>query len=314
MNKSIKEKKISLRFFLRKNLKPIDFCFMGITSGKCYHLCVEVIHRRKVNSSFSLFYLFLDNGRVKNPSYNSEFLGFKKSYVEEQIFNSIESYINNDFQIIPTEDHFIQKLTSFVNIENGVKTVPNFFINILQHEYEHLYYMVKKSGESIESERFTLSNLNEAYLHSLQFISTYYDNYLIEKLMLKFYELDKRIPVDSIDTSKSFIHIVEIVNRFANIITTANSQEFVKFSMTLLKIQAYIERYYCNTEENKYGPYGLTLPIWSYKIKERDLVSEIKMILGPNTDSSILDLTEDMALTVRKRLIYEEEKMVIFFK
>lgn len=314
MNKPVKDKKISLRFFLRKNLKPIDFCFMGVSSGQCYHLCVEIIHRRKVNSSFSLFYLFLENGRVKDNYYNSEFLGFKKSYVEEQLFNSIESYINNDFQITTKKDSFFQKLMAFVSKKNVEKTVPDFFIDILHHEYEHLYYMVKKSGETIENEKFTLSKLNEAYLHSLQFISTYYDNYLIEKLMLKFYELDNRIPVGSIDTSKSFPHIVEIVNRFAAIIDTTNSKEFVKFSIRLLEIQTYIERYYCNTENHEYGPHGLTLPIWSYKVKGRDLITEIKAILKYDINNSILDLIEDMVLTVNKRLIYEEEKMINFFK
>jgi hypothetical protein len=242
-----KPKKISIKYFLRKE----QFSKM-LVSGyeidtKYYPLYIEFIHRRKVNRCKSLYLDFLLKDTQNAAGEDINHIQFNIYGVTPIAFtNEIEQKINSNDDLQPSRN-----LT---------------FLDLLIFEKHHANATFKLFA-NIPDDKFTLSHLGEGYKYSLKFVFNYYENYL-KNLVIN--ELLAYLPYfpNIIDKSKNLNDLCKGIIQLIPLIDNDLFQDgktgeaFLNFAVSISKIGIKAERYIIY--DNKLSSiFGITIPVWT---------------------------------------------------
>lgn len=297
-----KPKKISIKYFLRKE----QFSKM-LVSGyeidtKYYPLYIEFIHRRKVNKCKSLYLEFLLKD-TQNVDENINHIQFNIYGVTPIAFNEdIEKKINTHEDLVPS---------------NRMD-----FLDLLIFERNHAFATFKLLA-NISDDKFTLSHLGEGYKYSLKFVYDYYQNYLKELLLEEFYTCIPIFP-NIIDKSGTLNNICITTIQAITLIREdifeegKSSRDFINFATIISRIGNKIQEYIIY--DNKLsGHFGITIPVWivenHFETFQKFLLDNSLGLFGMTEKDSnlyepiILKMTE----TVENEISLDIEKIKSFF-
>ncbi len=297
-----KPKKISIKYFLRKE----QFSKM-LVSGyeidtKYYPLYIEFIHRRKVNKCKSSYLDFLlkdtqnAGGDINHIQYN--IYGVTPIAFDEEI----EKKINTHDDLLPS---------------NRMD-----FLDLLIFERNHAFATFKLLA-NISDDKFTLSHLGEGYKYSLKFVFEHYQNYLKKLLLEEFY---KYVPVfpNIIEESGTLNNICVATIQIITLIREGifeegkSSRDFYNFATMLSKIGNKVEKYIIY--DNKLsGHFGITVPVWvvenHFEKFQKFLLDNSNGLFGiTEKESNIYEpIILKMIETVENEISTEIEKIKSFF-
>lgn len=297
-----KPKKISIKYFLRKE----QFSKMLVSGHeidtKYYPLYIEFIHRRKVNKCKSLYLDFLLKD-TPNVSEDVNHIQYNIYGVTPIAFNEeIEKKINAQEDLLPS---------------NRMD-----FLDLLIFERNHAFATFKLLA-NISDDKFTLSHLGEGYKYSLKFVLEHYQNYLKKLLLEEFYKCVPAFP-NIIDKSGTLNNICVATIQAITLIKEdifeegKSSRGFINFATMLSRIGNKVEKYIIY--DNKLsGYFGITIPVW---IVENHFEKFQKFLL--DTSTGLFGITEKdsylynpiilkMTETVENEISLEIEKIKSFF-
>lgn len=256
---SKKPKKLSIKFYLRRDISPIVYTQYG-SKDIYYHLYIEFIYRRKINKCKSRYFQF-----VPNDSYVYSFIkGFEDSGLKGyNIYGVKESVFTDDVYAI-------------INSDVDLNPRKYDLLDLLLVEKQHLKYLFKMLLE-IDEENFTLSKLSEGYQNSLKFMFDYFDIVIKELLQNNLNSILPFFPL--LSTKEKF---TKLATNLSDTLLTLNKNHRALENADINSIRRYInllniinilcERYL--VFDFKFGnSKGMTLPIWcvdnhSEKLKE----------------------------------------------
>lgn len=297
-----KPKKISIKYFLRKE----QFSKM-LVSGyeidtKYYPLYIEFIHRRKVNKCKSLYLEFLLKD-TQNVDENINHIQFNIYGVTPIAFNEdIEKKINTNEDLVPS---------------NRMD-----FLDLLIFERNHAFATFKLLA-NISDDKFTLSHLGEGYKYSLKFVFDYYQNYLKKLLLEEFYTCVPIFP-NIIDKSGTLNDICIATIQAITLIREdifeegKSSRDFINFATIISRIGNKIQEYIIYNNKLS-GHFGITIPVWvvenHFETFQKFLLDNSLGLFGMTEKDSnlyepiILKMTE----TVENEISLDIEKIKSFF-
>lgn len=297
-----KPKKISIKYFLRKE----QFSKM-LVSGyeidtKYYPLYIEFIHRRKVNKCKSLYLEFLLKD-TQNVDENINHIQFNIYGVTPIAFNEdIEKKINTHEDLVPS---------------NRMD-----FLDLLIFERNHAFATFKLLA-NISDDKFTLSHLGEGYKYSLKFVYDYYQNYLKTLLLEEFYTCVPIFP-NIIDKSGTLNNICIATIQAITLIREdifeegKSSRDFINFATIISRIGNKIQEYIIYNNKLS-GHFGITIPVWivenHFETFQKFLLDNSLGLFGMTEKDSnlyepiILKMTE----TVENEISLDIEKIKSFF-
>ncbi len=242
-----KPKKISVKYFLRKE----QFSKMLVAGyeidTKYYPLYIEFIHRRKVNRCKSLYLDFLLKDTQNAAGEDINHIQFNIYGVTPIAFtNEIEQKINSNDDLQPSR-----------NLN---------FLDLIIFEKHHALATFKLLT-NISDEKFTLSHLSDGYKYSLKFVFYYYENYLKNLVIDELFEYLPYFP-NIIDRSKSLNDICQAIIQIITLIDSdlfkegKTGQEIMDFAANISKIGNKAARYIIH--DNKLSShFGITIPVWA---------------------------------------------------
>lgn len=297
-----KPKKISIKYFLRKE----QFSKM-LVSGyeidtKYYPLYIEFIHRRKVNKCKSLYLEFLLKD-TQNVDENINHIQFNIYGVTPIAFNEdIEKKINTNEDLVPS---------------NRMD-----FLDLLIFERNHAFATFKLLA-NISDDKFTLSHLGEGYKYSLKFVFDYYQNYLKKLFLEEFYTCVPIFP-NIIDKSGTLNDICIATIQAITLIREdifeegKSSRDFINFATIISRIGNKIQEYIIYNNKLS-GHFGITIPVWvvenHFETFQKFLLDNSLGLFGMTEKDSnlyepiILKMTE----TVENEISLDIEKIKSFF-
>lgn len=283
LNFKRKEKKITLKYFLRKdygngNPQGTDFY---------YPLYIEFIHRRKKNkcrSLFSKFYRYDEANApyIKNLKYSTSptpYIDYNKLGVSSKEFNeTVERKINDDASL--------------------ARTYKLDFTDLLICEKQHALSLFKLL-EDISDDDFTFSNLREGYHYSLNRRAfDLYDECLKELLLDEFNQSLPSFPIKVLqmalpsysfeDFSHTLIDILSMTKK--RVETNRSTTTLGRYAFELWNIRELIRQY---INSDPYSYLTLTIPIWfldDHSTRLRNFVDLEGKVVCDRSDVSILDI------------------------
>lgn len=297
-----KPKKISIKYFLRKE----QFSKM-LVSGyeidtKYYPLYIEFIHRRKVNKCKSLYLEFLLKD-TQNVDENINHIQFNIYGVTPIAFNEdIEKKINTNEDLVPS---------------NRMD-----FLDLLIFERNHAFATFKLLA-NISDDKFTLSHLGEGYKYSLKFVFDYYQNYLKKLLLEEFYTCVPIFP-NIIDKSGTLNDICIATIQAITLIREdifeegKSSRDFINFATIISRIGNKIQEYIIYNNKLS-GHFGITIPVWvvenHFETFQKFLLDNSLGLFGmTEKDSNLYEpIILKMTKTVENEISLDIEKIKSFF-
>ncbi|MDH4460702.1 MAG: hypothetical protein QE277_04720 [Flectobacillus sp.] len=253
LNFKRKEKKITVKFFLRKDrgeVKMPDTHRYGADTVY-YPLYIEFIHRRKINRCKSLF---LEFHKMGTKVHNIPYTYFNEFGVATREFTSeIENLINGDSSL--------------------VRSYQFDLLDLLICEKHHALNLFKLF-EDISDDDFIFSNLSEGYHYSLsKRADSLYDEVLKELLLDEFQKLVPSYPIEPqllkiALSSYSYYEFYQIVVNIFNMTATyaraeVSSSSLMHLGQSLYKVQTKIQEYMA-IKPHRYSEmrFTLTIPVW----------------------------------------------------
>ncbi len=234
-----KEKKVGIRYYLRKDQGKTVFEVVNDREIPHYPLYIEFTHRRKQNKCKSLFLKF-------------------HSYIP-----SMEPYIYYENYGISTEI-FNEDLVKHINSkEPSFRTYKYDFEDLLICEKQHVQSLFSLF-EDISDDDFTLSRLAEGYPCSLKkrAIDLYTEG-LKELLLEEFRKAVPSYPIELVQIampSYDYFTFFNIINRIFDLTKVDNrTSKLYDLGLLLCEIQRNMETYMI-TIAHRY--LDLTIPIW----------------------------------------------------
>lgn len=285
-SKGKKQSKLTIKYFLRKEISPILFNENG-HNDIYHHLYIEFIYKRKINKCKSQFYNFV------NRDFN--FYSFIWSF-ETSSLKGFNIYGVKD-------DTFSDKIKEQINGEDVLtyQKNNNDLLNLLILEKKHILALF--SGlEQIESDQFSLSRLSDGYKNSIVFVLDIFDdilkNLVIERLIKDIPFFPK--PDTTVEWMLFTTNIIKTVSLMdLKVLQNNGVQEMFNYIVLLGKFKVFFERYIVT--QNNDGIRGITVPMWfsdNHQQKIRDEYSKKNLIAGLESKDdtafySILNIVED---------------------
>jgi len=251
LNFKRKEKKITVKFFLRKDRGEVKMphTYRYGADTVYYPLYIEFIHRRKINRCKSLF---LEFHKMGTEVQNIPYIYFNEFGVATREFNTeIENLINGESPLL--------------------RSYQFDLLDLLICEKHHALNLFKLF-EEISDDDFIFSNLSEGYHYSLsKRADNLYDEVLKELLLDEFQKLVPAYPIKLLKIALSSYSYYEFYQTLVNIFnmtvtfkrTEVSSRRLMHLGQSLYKIQEKIYKYMTikpyNYSEMRFA---LTIPIW----------------------------------------------------
>lgn len=300
---SHKPKKISIKYFLRKEQFSKRLVAGYEIDTKYYPLYIEFIHRRKVNRCKSLYLDFLLKDTQNATGEDINHIQFNIYGVTPIAFNEdVEKKINTQEDLLPS---------------NRMD-----FLDLLIFEKNHAFATFKLLA-NISDDKFTLSHLGDGYKYSLRFVFEYYQNYLKKLLLEEFYTCVPIFP-NIIDKSGTLNDICIATIQAITLIREdifeegKSSSDFINFATIISRLGNKIQEYIIY--DNKLsGHFGITIPVW---IVENHFEKFYNFLLDNSTglfgitekDSNLYEpIILKMTETVENEINLEIEKIKNFF-
>ena len=259
LNFKRKEKKITVKFFLRKEQGEVKIPYIHQPDIVYYPLYIDCIHRRKKNRCKSLFLQFHIHGtNVQNVPY----IYFNEFGVATREFNNeIESLINGSSPL--------------------VRSYQFDLLDLLICEKQHAFNLFKLF-EGISDDDFHLSNLSEGYHYSLgKRAYEIYDEALKELLLEEFQKFVPTYPIKLLKIALAsytyhdfFSVLINIFNMTAPYARTeVYSKKLMVLGLSLAQIDKMIYKYVTAKPHTRLT---LTIPTWVIENHSNKLNSFLK--------------------------------------
>ena len=282
LNFKRKEKKITIKYFLRKDQGEVNVPYTHHPDIVYYPLYIDFIHRRKKNRCRSLFLQF--------------------HYMETNIQNIPHIYFN-EFGVATRE--FTSELEKRINDDSPqVRSYQFDLLDLLICEKQHAFNLFKLFSD-ISDEDFSISNLSEGYHYSLR-KRTYelYDEVLKELLLDEFYKLVPSYPTKPLRIALASYTYYDFFDLLVNIFnltssdarTEIRSYRLMDLGFSLAHIEKMIHSY-MTTKPNT--PLVLTVPTWVIEEHSKKLTLFLKrsVNIGKSFENiESFDLIVDMVL------------------